>query len=604
MRRQLWLWAGLCAITLTCPSLGQTTEDPIARLMSTNSFGFLHIHVTEVWNSPQLEPFREVLQELGPEELDRFNEQFTPRLSDVESLTVILPSADRHAPTLPEGDPELKTALFVVRTKSPLDRVGLLKTLGPEIRTKAWNDRDYFFEENAWAGLVILDDRTFVYGAEESIVEMLRGERPSNAKGPLAELWAAESNKHAIIMGVNPSSLMRPNFLREVPANLRPLLKARHFLMTADVGDSFVLTARMRFSDAEQTEAGKQSAEAVVALAREGLVRLRELLELSPKPNPFGLQDLPPRFSRMFGRVAIRWADRHLKDLQLTTEGNDVAVSLDLTKAFPADDKTALSALFTMLTVAAGEVMARYDRPFDPEEDFNLTGAGLELQEVADALERYRRDHGHYPTPAISQDGKPLLSWRVAILPYLRKRGDGYSDDYGFGEPEEEGTYADLYERFHLDEPWDSTHNRALLSQLPGPYRPVRFPYYHWHNRKTGVMLVVGDTALTPPTGHATPKAAKDGPGMTILAVQRDHPEDAVYWSKPADLTWKKNGDLPRLDPITGFGFLAIMADGRVRVVPGRTPAKVIRALVSPAGREKLDPSVVQPLEGEEGFFD
>src|SRR5262249_39345951 len=45
---------------------------------------------------------------------------------------------------------------------------------------------------------------------------------------------------------------------------------------------------------------------------------------------------------------------------------------------------------------------------------------------------------------------KPLLSWRVGILPLL-------------GE-------AELYEQFKLDEPWDSMHNKRLLPKIPRAY--------------------------------------------------------------------------------------------------------------------------------------
>ena len=51
---------------------------------------------------------------------------------------------------------------------------------------------------------------------------------------------------------------------------------------------------------------------------------------------------------------------------------------------------------------------------------------------------------GNFPARAnFDEDGNPLLSWRVHILPYM---------DYG-----------QLYDQFHLDEPWDSEHNKKLL---------------------------------------------------------------------------------------------------------------------------------------------
>ena len=70
------------------------------------------------------------------------------------------------------------------------------------------------------------------------------------------------------------------------------------------------------------------------------------------------------------------------------------------------------------------------------------------LKRIGLAFHEYHNSHGHFPAPAVARgDGTPLLSWRVALLPHLG--------------------YRPLYERFHLDEPWDSPHNRALLAEMP-----------------------------------------------------------------------------------------------------------------------------------------
>ena len=47
--------------------------------------------------------------------------------------------------------------------------------------------------------------------------------------------------------------------------------------------------------------------------------------------------------------------------------------------------------------------------------------------------------------PILDPNGKPLLSWRVQILPYIEEQ--------------------QLYQDFHLDEPWDSEHNIKLLEK-------------------------------------------------------------------------------------------------------------------------------------------
>src|SRR5207244_5467397 len=66
-------------------------------------------------------------------------------------------------------------------------------------------------------------------------------------------------------------------------------------------------------------------------------------------------------------------------------------------------------------------------------------------------MHNYHDTYGTFPPHAIySKDGKPLLSWRVAILPFIEQDA--------------------LYKQFHVDEPWDSAHNKKLMQQLPRIY--------------------------------------------------------------------------------------------------------------------------------------
>src|SRR5262249_26236289 len=72
------------------------------------------------------------------------------------------------------------------------------------------------------------------------------------------------------------------------------------------------------------------------------------------------------------------------------------------------------------------------------------------LKQIACALQNYHDVCGQFPAVGNFKDGKALLSWRVHILPYL-------------GEEK-------LYREFHLDEPWDSDHNKALIARMPPIY--------------------------------------------------------------------------------------------------------------------------------------
>ena len=70
------------------------------------------------------------------------------------------------------------------------------------------------------------------------------------------------------------------------------------------------------------------------------------------------------------------------------------------------------------------------------------------LKQIALAMHNYAADNNTFPPAAtFDTDGKPLLSWRMLILPYLDEDS--------------------LYRQFHLDEPWDSPHNKPLIAQIP-----------------------------------------------------------------------------------------------------------------------------------------
>src|SRR5688572_25637350 len=79
------------------------------------------------------------------------------------------------------------------------------------------------------------------------------------------------------------------------------------------------------------------------------------------------------------------------------------------------------------------------------------------LKNIGVALHDYRDTYGKWP-PAVVTDkaGKPLYSWRVALLPFLEQQ--------------------ELHKRFKLDEPWDSPANQKLLTETPRCYVRI-FPF-------------------------------------------------------------------------------------------------------------------------------
>ncbi len=161
----------------------------------------------------------------------------------------------------------------------------------------------------------------------------------------------------------------------------------------------------------------------------------------------------------------------------------------------------------------------------------NIFRASINNEAVLDALQAYSLDHGEYP-PAYSVDenGKPLHSWRVLILPYFDE--DVYSLFYRGPLP------GEVYSQIRLDEPWDSEHNRRFHSQMPQCYGNPGVK----GEGKTNYQMITGSKCLSDGPNGRTADEIRAAGHPVVLFVEA---APAVEWMKPQDLSYDdmmKNG--------------------------------------------------------------
>jgi Protein of unknown function (DUF1559) len=186
------------------------------------------------------------------------------------------------------------------------------------------------------------------------------------------------------------------------------------------------------------------------------------------------------------------------------------------------------------------------------------------LKQICLSFHNFHQMHDHLPSDIRSKGGKPLLSWRVAVLPYLEQQA--------------------LYEKFHLDEPWDSAHNKALLKEIPDVYVPVirsdepKISTYY--------QVITGPGTSFEGKDGASFIDITDGTSNTLMVVEAGSP---VPWTKPEDLTYDKEKPLPKLGRLFRGGFNAGFTDGSVRFLSEAIPEQVIRAIITRNGGEVID---------------
>jgi RNA polymerase sigma factor (sigma-70 family) len=182
------------------------------------------------------------------------------------------------------------------------------------------------------------------------------------------------------------------------------------------------------------------------------------------------------------------------------------------------------------------------------------------MMTIVAAMRNYHDDKGSLPPAVLTNIGKDkaLLSWRVALLPYLDEEA--------------------LYKEFRLDEPWDSEHNKKLLDKMPSIYGD--------EGNETAYQVFVGpDAAFDDFLGSKPRKLSDitDGESRTILLAVGAR---RVPWTKPADLRYLSDKPLPKLGGQFKEGFHVAVADGSVFFVPSKFNEKALRAFITIAGGE------------------
>jgi hypothetical protein len=238
--------------------------------------------------------------------------------------------------------------------------------------------------------------------------------------------------------------------------------------------------------------------------------------------------------------------------LKSTTEGTQ----LSLTFGDNAEEKQFLR---NMLPVFAKEAMTKA----------SLNARMNRFKQIVLGIFNYESAKGSFPAAAsYSDEGKPLLSWRVLILPYVDQVG--------------------LYKEFHLDEPWDSDHNRKLIERMPDIYAdPDLTVRTTLEKGRTTYVLPVGKGMIFESKELPSLRGVTDGTSNTILTVEVV-PERAVIWTQPADWEVDLNKPLEGITRNDREFFTVGMADGSVRIMPKATKESEFKALLTRAGNEPI----------------
>jgi len=202
------------------------------------------------------------------------------------------------------------------------------------------------------------------------------------------------------------------------------------------------------------------------------------------------------------------------------------------------------------------------------------------IKNIGFAFHNYHDEYKCFP-PAytVDENGKPLHSWRVLILPHFNIK-----------------EYEELYDQIRLDEPWNSEHNRQFhdivisVYQCPTSQRNgITTRFFPKLDDRPGACyysVVIGDETPFPGAASTSYADITDGTSNTFLVVERPIP---VCWMDPNheihyDIAAKGvNRDLFGISSVHPGGANVVFADGSVHFLSETLCPKILRSLLTKA---------------------
>jgi hypothetical protein len=500
-------------------------------LVPSDAFAFVTVRVADLWNDEGTKALR---ADFAREQADLYKEavkSVSVPPAEIERLTFVITKAPGP------NDPGPIVAVLVA-TNKPYDQKKVLADLLPEAKEKKHKGKTYFVQEEA-AAIYPVDASTFLMGRTDTVEGVMdaAGKAGENALAPALALAAG---KHHVVAAMRPAALLETigNMIPPQIEAFKPLLEAQAAYGHIHFGKETKLEAHVVYGGESETKDGVTAAKGLVALIQTVLPMGEAELEKLPK----GKVDTFKKLFKEFGTS--------LKDVPIEAKGKEVKVALTL----KADVATVSKGVFEGLFVFRGQA--------------SRVSSANNLKQMALAMHNIASANGDtFPPAAIAdKDGKPLLSWRVAILPYVEQ--------------------DQLYQKFHLDEPWDSDHNKKLIENMPKIFDlPAEDRKAPEKENTTHYRVFHGKGAAFEGTKGIKLADITDGTSNTILIVEA---EDAVPWTKPEELPFDAKKDLPKLGLKGAEKFNAVFADGAIHVLSKKIDKDTLKALITRNGGENV----------------
>jgi hypothetical protein len=548
MSRSTLAVAGLLAFAV--PTFAQSALPSDLALVPGDAVGFLHVKVADVWKSEVMKDARLVFEKAGPDAIAAFDEQFHPAPSTIDRVTLVV---------LPGEKPDSPSIATVLAFNKPFDAAKVRTSYMPKgVEMKA-GGKTYFADDQSGVAIQFVNDKTLVFSDGKMLPKFL--EAGGKSDGVLKSAIEAAA-KQQFTAAANVAKLpLPPDFADNVPLDVRPALKAERIVLNMTLASETSITVNFGYKNAADAAAGEKAIRKAAEMGRTALVQGRNEAEAmllgKGKPRKAGvprpLEELPEAVGGLAMLGGLNTLDEILAAPPLKLDGDTVAMKVTL--------PTWMSQHMGITMASAGLLLPAVQKTRNASARIQSSN---NLKQIGLAMHDYHDTYRGFPAAAIvDKKRKKLLSWRVAILPFIEQ--------------------DNLYKQFKLDEPWDSDHNKKLIPIMPKIYADPRQPSSDPTKGETYYKVFVGKNAGFDWVQGRVITRVIDGTSNTIMVAAGGDP---VVWTKPDDFEFDpldEKAKLPEL--VKPFDtLLTLFMDGSVRTINPEIKdfEKIMRLLICP----------------------
>jgi hypothetical protein len=507
----------------------------------------VHVRLADLWANPALADFRATVRKAGAKALGELDAQFVPPPSSIDRLTAVV-----SVP--PGGEPQV---VLIARFARPFDPKAVRAAYMPAAKAGRADGKEFFADDASKVAAHFPDAQTLVLSDAPGLTAYLTA-KPGESRLSKALMGLAGK---PLAVAVNLKAIpVPPQMTAQVPPDFAPLLDADLFTASLGLDGQPTVAARLEYPSADEATAADVAMKKGLKLLKPKLAEARAEMEqaiFGKKPaagyRPLG--DLPEAVGAVVGLGMLAEFEALLANPPVKRDGTALA--------YTATMPTWASGYVGATAVGIGLLLPAVQKV---REAAARAQGQNNLKQIGLAIHNYESAYGHFPAAAIAdtKTGKRLLSWRVAILPFIEQEN--------------------LYRRFKLDEPWDSPHNLPLsmtpIKVFQDPRGTATDPTLTYYK------AFVGGGAMFDWAKPRSLAKITDGTSNTVMVASFGPP---VPWAKPDDCEFDPTGPLPDLfAPPFAAGTSVLMGDGSVRYFAPALDKKLLKALITADGGEDV----------------